>query len=76
MRLFFQLISAFAVLVMLSASGLAAYLYYEFNFGSCRDGCAQGMAYALFLPAAGLALVAGITSIGALYMAGQAKTRR
>ena len=52
------------LLFMSVLSGLfAAFLYWESTYGSCRDGCPEGMVFILFMPAvvaAGVALALGL----------------
>ncbi len=63
MSLFLRIISILALLVFLLSGAVAANLYWNFNFGDCKDGCAEGMAYIYFLPAVVIALFSAIVAI-------------
>jgi len=59
MGLVLRLLSIVALLVCLLSLFVAGSLYWEFNYGDCAEGCAEGMAYALTLPALFISLIAG-----------------
>ncbi|MEL6372625.1 MAG: hypothetical protein AAFR04_01495 [Pseudomonadota bacterium] len=42
------------------AGAFTGFLYWERTFGSCADGCPQGMVFILFMPAALVAIGAFI----------------
>ncbi len=63
MGLFLRILSIVGLLVFLMSAALAIGLYWEFNFGDCKDGCPEGMAYALFLPAMLTALISLIVAL-------------
>ena len=46
-----RILSALSFIIALIAGAFAAYLYWEHEYGSCKDGCPEGMVFALFTPA-------------------------
>ncbi len=63
MSLFLRIVSIVALLIFLISAAIASNLFWVFNFGACKDGCAQGMAYIYFLPAIGVAIISALIAI-------------
>lgn len=52
------------LIVFLVSSLVAGGLYWTFNFGDCKDGCAEGMVFIFFLPALVIAGISGLAVVG------------
>ena len=63
MGLFLKILSIAALLVFLVSAAMAGHLYWQFNFGDCKDGCAQGMVYIYFLPALIIAVISALIAV-------------
>ncbi len=75
MALVLRLLSIVAALAFLLAVLLAARLFWEFNYGDCADGCGEGMAYILFLPALILAAITGAVAVGAHFIGNKVREK-
>jgi hypothetical protein len=62
--LLLRVLSVLAFIVFLLSFLFAGSLYWEFNFGDCKDGCSKGMVYIYFLPALVLAVTALLAAVG------------
>lgn len=60
-----RIISVLALLAFLFLALISCNLFWSFNFGDCKDGCGEGMAYILFLPAIVGAAISAIIAVGA-----------
>lgn len=65
MHLILRILSILAAIVFVLSTLVAFNIFWAFNYGDCKDGCGEGMAYILFLPTLILAGISGITAIGA-----------
>ncbi len=74
MGLFLRILSFAALAVCVLSTVMAGSLYWDFNFGDCKNGCAEGMAYALFLPAVLVAVTSGVIGIGSHFMGKRARS--
>ncbi len=63
MTLLLRIVSVLALVISLMTALVAGGLFWEFNYGGCKDGCESGMAYILFLPS----LITAIVSAGVAY---------
>ncbi len=68
MGLVLRLLSIVAALAFVLSVLVGASLFWEFNYGDCADGCGEGMAYILFLPALILAAITGAVAVGAHFI--------
>ena len=58
-----KIVSLIGLLVFLLSATVAIGLYWHFNIGECKEGCGEGMAYIMFLPAVIIAIVSGAIAI-------------
>ena len=63
MSLFLRIMSIAGLVLFLAMTTMAIGLYWHFNFGDCKDGCAEGMAYIYFLPAVITAFLSAIIAL-------------
>ena len=68
MGLVLRLLSIIAAIIFVISVVLAVSLFWEFNYGDCKDGCGEGMAYILFLPALVIAGLSGIIATAAHFI--------
>jgi len=65
-------LSSISFLVAAVACIFAAYLYWEHEYGACRDGCPEGMIFALFTPAVIVFVLAALFGILLRLLSGRA----
>ncbi|MEE9329959.1 MAG: hypothetical protein V3V30_07445 [Parvularculaceae bacterium] len=58
-----KIISILATLIFILSALVAGGLYWDHEYGSCKDGCDTGMVFILFMPALGIAIVSGIVAL-------------
>ncbi len=51
------------LIVFLLTASIAIGLYWQFNYGDCKNGCGEGMAYIFFLPAAITAFISAVIAL-------------
>ena len=75
MGLILRLLSIVAALAFLLSVLVAARLFWEFNYGDCAEGCGEGMAYILFLPALMIAAMSGAVAVGAHFIGNRVRDK-
>jgi len=63
MCLFLRIASIAGLLLFLLMTTVAIGLYWQYNFGDCKDGCGEGMSYIYFLPAVIAAFISAIIAL-------------
>jgi len=75
MALILRLLSIVAAIAFVLSVLVAARLFWEFNYGDCAEGCGEGMAYILFLPALMIAAISGAVAVGAHFIGNRVRDK-
>ena len=63
MSLLLKIGTIVGTIIFLLTASVAIGLYWEFNFGDCKNGCSEGMAYIYFLPAVIIAFISAVIAL-------------